>query len=269
MQFEDWRNNARLQDLALQTAQMKRKSTFANKQPKKKQKTDHNQIVALKRDVRSLKQANETHVFDQQIFGAFSTTPISATWPAVTACLNCPIQGDTIANRQGAEAKAIGFSLKGNILCNPQELQNTQFRFIVYIDKQANGTASNTILRTVSENALLDNTTCVDVNYCPLNPVNRKRFRVLLDQNIVNSPQVITDYDPVTGNTSTVSIKALKFKFWITWKGITEYNSGNSATATDIQTNAVRVLVIQSAPQSVAAAYASMSLASRFYFKEA
>jgi len=257
-----------LQDIALQTAQMKRKSTFANKQPKKKQKTDHNAIVVLKRDVRSLKAANETHVFDQQIFGAFTTTLISATWPSVGACLNCPIQGDTIANRQGAEVKAIGFAIKGTILCNPQELQNTQFRFIVYLDKQNNGTANNTILRTVSENALLDNTTVVDVNYCPFNPVNRKRFRVLIDQNIINSPQVITDYDPVTGNTSTVSIKALKFKFWVPWAGITEYNSGQTATATDIQTNCVRVLVLSSAPQSVAAAYASMSLGSRFYFKE-
>jgi len=236
---------------------------------RQKTKSDHNQIVVLKRDVRALKQANETHVFDQNIFGAFTTTLISGTWPSVGACLNCPIQGDTIANRQGAEVKAIGFALKGTILCNPQELQNTQFRFIVYLDKQNNGTAANTILRTVSENGLLDNTTCVDVNYCPFNPVNKKRFRVLLDRNMINSPQVITDYDPVTGNTSTVSIKALKFKFWVPWTGLTEYNSGNASTAVDIQTNAVRVLVIQSAPQSVAAAYASMSLASRFYFKEA
>jgi len=251
--------------------QMKRKEapTKTFKGSAKRQKTDHEKVMTLQKQVRSLNKANETHVFDQNIFGAATTTLISGTWPSVGVCLNCPVQGDTVKDRQGAQTKGVGFAVRGTILCNPQELQNTQFRFLVYNDKQNNGTAANTILRSVSENGLLDNTTCVDVNYCPLNPVNKKRFKILHNENIINNPELITDYDPVSGNTSTVSIKALPFKFYIPWTQVTDYNSGNSATATDIQTNCVRLLIIQSAPQSVAAAYASFSVASRFYFKEA
>jgi len=233
---------------------------------RQKTKSDHNQIVVLKRDVRALKSANETHVFDQNIFGAFTATLISATWPSAGACLNCPIQGDTVANRQGAEVKAVGFRIKGNLLFNPGELQTTGCRLLVYLDKQNNGTANNTMLRSVSENGVLDNTTCVDVLYCPMNPVNKKRFKVLYDKTFNNNPAMVTS--TVAGNTTGVSIRAQQFNIWIPWKGLTEYNSGNAANANDIQTNCVRVIAISQVP-ATAFNYMSISLASRFYFKEA
>jgi len=258
-----------LQDIALQTAQMKRKSNLISTQPKKKQKTtDHNQIVVLKRDVRALKQANETHVFDQNIFGAFTTTLISGVWPSAGACLNCPIQGDTVFNRQGSEVKGVGFSIKGNLLFHPGEINQTTCRLMVYLDKQNNGTANNTIL-TPSANALIDVTTCVDAVYAPQYIVNKKRFKILYNKVFNNQPAVVTDYDPVTGNTSTVAIRSAQFNIWIPWKGITEFNAGNAATAADIQTNAVRFLVFSESPTISATNFMSVSMAARFFFKEA
>lgn len=234
---------------------------------RQKTKSDHNQIVVLKRDVRALKQANETHVFDQNIFGAMTSTLISATWPSAGACLNCPIQGDTVFNRQGSEVKGVGFKIKGQILFNPQEIQATDCRILVYLDKQNNGTANNTIL-TPSTNALIDITTCVDAIFAPMYIVNKKRFRILYDKVLTNNVEAVTDYDPVSGNTSTVSIRHIKFNIWIPWKGLTEFNAGNAATAADIQTNAVRILFFTQVPAG-GTTTASVSMASRFFFKEA
>lgn len=235
---------------------------------RQKTKSDHSQIVSLKRDVRSLKQANETHVFDQNIFGAMTTTLISGTWPSAGACLNCPAQGDTVFSRQGNEIKGVGFRVRGSILFNPQEIQQTGCRIIIYVDKQNNGTLNNTILRTASDNAVLDNVTCIDALYCPTYVANKKRFKILKDETFHNNVSAVTDYDPVSGNTSTVSIKARKFDYWIPWTRQTEFNSGNGINAGDIQTNAVRFLAFTQTPAG-AGTYASISMASRYYFKEA
>lgn len=257
-----------LRNIALQTAQMKRKSSFQNKQPKKKQKTDHSQIVSLKRDVRNLKLANETHVFDQNISGLLSNTPISSTWPSAIVCLNCPDQGDRVNQRQGSQVKSEGFEIRFQVSFASGQLDSSSYRVLVFVDKQNNATLTPVMLASVSNQGYLDNTTSVDVMQCPYLIYNSKRYRTLYDKRFTNNPTCVRDYDPVSGNTSTVSSRSIMHKIRIPWKGLTEFNGGNAITASDIQTNAVRFAIISSQP-TVVGDFMAVSMASRFFFKEA
>jgi len=257
-----------LRNIALQTAQMKRKSSFQNKQPKKKQKTDHSQIVSLKRDVRNLKLANETHVFDQNIQGVLSNTPISSTWPSAIVCLNCPDQGDRVNQRQGSQVKSEGFEIRLQVAFAVGQLDQTSYRVLVFIDKQNNATVTPVMLASVSNQGYLDNTTTTDVMNCPYLTYNSKRYRTLYDKRFVSNPTCVRDYDPVSGNSSSVSSRSIMHHIRIPWKGITEFNGANNITSADIQTNAVRFAIISAAPTNPGD-FMAVVMASRFFFKEA
>jgi len=255
-----------LQDIALQTAQMKRKSTFANKQPKKKQKivkTDHMQIVSLKRDVRNLKLANETHVFDAVYQAALSAAPITAAYPSLILDIACPIQGDTIASRQGSSIKSKGFKIKVQIASNNQELIYTPYRIIVFCDRQNNSVAAPLILGNT--NALLKNTLTTDVATMPRLELNMKRYTVMKDVMGVFTPQVVAI--TAAGSTTAVISVDHQYEWWIPFTKLIEFNNGNAGTNADVVTNACRIVVMQGAPVN-GGAYCFASVQSRFYFDE-
>lgn len=248
---------------------MKRKANYQKtRKTTKKAKTQADEIVILKRNVRALKQANETHVKDTTIFGAFSSAVISGTWPSVAMTLNAPIQGDTVFDRQGSEVKGVGFKIKGNMKFNGAEIFPTTstVRILVFCDKQNNGIANPSMLMTASANGVLQNDNVADVMVAPKSWQNKKRYQILKDFQIQNSPGFTTDYDPVTGNTSLVPVIDYPFEFYIPWTKITNYNNGNGGNAGDIVTNAVRFVAIQTTPG--AANFDSISVMSRFFFKE-
>jgi len=255
-----------LQRIALETAQMKRKSSYPSKQPKKKQKiakTDHMQIVSLKRDVRNLKLANETHVFDAVFQAALSAAPITAAYPSVILPIACPIQGDTINSRQGSSIKAKGFKIKVQIASNSQELIYTPYRIIVFCDRQNNSVDSPLILGNT--NALLKNTLTTDVATMPRLELNMKRYTVMKDVIGVFTPQVIADV--VSGGTTSVISVDHQYEWWIPFTKLIEFNNGNAGTNADVVTNACRIVVMQGAPVN-GGAYCFASIQSRFYFDE-
>jgi len=254
-----------LQRIALETAQMKRKSTFANKQPKKKQKiaNDHMQIVSLKRDVRNLKLANETHIFDAVYQAALSAAPITAAYPSVILPIACPIQGDTISSRQGSSIKSKGFKIKVQIASNNQELIYTPYRIIVFCDRQNNSVDAPLILGNT--NALLKNTLTTDVATMPRLELNMKRYTVMKDVMGVFRPQVVAI--TAAGATTAVISVDHQYEWWIPFTKLIEFNNGNAGTNADVITNACRIVVMQGAPVN-GGAYCFASIQSRFYFDE-
>jgi len=245
---------------------MKRKTppTKTFKGNPKRVKTDHQTIVSLKRDVRNLKLANETHVFDAVVQASLSASFITAAYPSQILDIACPIQGDTINSRQGSSVKAKGFKIKVQLASNPQELIYTPYRIIVFCDRQNNSVAAPLILGNT--NALLKNTQTTDVATMPRLELNMKRYTVMKDVIGVFTPQVIADV--VSGGTTSVISVDHQYEWWIPFTKLIEYNNGNAGTNADVVTNACRIIVMQGAPVN-GGAYCFTSIQSRFYFAEA
>ena len=65
----------------------------------------------------------------------------------------------------------------------------------------------------------------------------------------VNNPSLILDYDPVSGNTSTVASKSVTFELKIMRKKIMFANT-NNGDGSDIISNGIWYAIMQDAPVS-------------------
>jgi len=258
-----------LRNIALQTAQMKRKSSFQNKQPKKKQKTDHEKLMTLQKQVRVLKSADEIRTFDVSITGAtLSTSGISSTYPSLIRNLNCPTLGDFYNNRLGNEVKSIGFKVKGAIYTQTAELVQQHLRVIIWVDKMNIGILNPSVIGNANSNALLDLSTQQLVEHMPTVWQNRKRYKILYNKVLISNPQVTLDYDPVSGNSSLFAGRSMDFETYVPFTRIINYNQANGGIASDIMQNAVYMAVISNAPQNTVIQYCNAAFTSRWFFHE-
>lgn len=109
-----------------------------------------------------------------------------------------PIQGDGVSNRQGNVITITSWHIKAIFLSQPGFIGPTRIRCMVVIDLQFNG--ANPVLG----GTILDNTTITDLTLSPRNMNQVKRFKIIYDKMFYLQPYTVQDYDPVTGNTSTV-----------------------------------------------------------------
>jgi len=251
---------------------MKRKDaptkTFKGNPKRAKVGSDHQEIIKLKRQVNVLKKANETHTFDVTANVGLTSAAISGTYPSCVRCLNCPLLGDFYNNRQGNQVLSRGFKLKGAIYSQAAEINQQTFRVIVYCDTQNNGILSPSVIGAPTSNSFLDNAGVLVENLMP-NWQNRKRFIKLYDKTLICNPSSVSDYDPITGNTSTVVSKALRFDTFIPFTKIINYNQNNAALASDIQQNAVYIAIFSDAPTNLSVLQANASFLTRWFFCEA
>ena len=245
----------------------KREDPTSPYKPPKKAKTDHQAVLTLKRDVRKLKRANETHAFDVYYNVGLTSTAISATYPSLVTCLNCPLLGDYVNNRQGNEVLSIGIKLRGAIYSTRDELTAQTFRVIVFADSENHGLASPLVIGAGTGNAFLDINGVLVENLMPVWQ-NKKRYKVLYDKTIINQPAAILDYDPVSGNSSQVMARANRFETYIPFSRIISYNQANQALASDIQKNAIYLAIFSDQSTNLAFTNANASFLSRWYFCE-
>jgi len=249
---------------------MKRKASASYKKPPaKKTKTDHQKVLQLQRQLNSLNRKSEIHVFDRGFNGAFTSTLLGASFPSVVLALSTPVQGDSIFNRHGSEISVKRLKLKFNTFFSVNEVDQTRIRVIVYMDRQANSQVNPVVFRSAggSDNAIYDDTTITDVTVMPFNILQKRRYKILMDKVIVNNPQVVRDYDPASGNTSTVSSKVSHHTFS---KALTEkilFASSNLGTSADVVNNNIIFLAISNTPFTVGSV-PTMTFNSRMYFEE-
>ena len=224
-------------------------------------------MVTLKRKVSRLEKANETHVHDDGAIGTLGSSPISSSYPCFVMPLACPLQGDTVFQRQGSEIYTSKLTVKGSIFWPINVLAQSQVRVIVWMDKNQNGATSPTFLTTTNGFALLDNAQTADIALMPFNILTAKRYTILYNKVFVNNPSLILDYDPVSGNTSTVASKSVTFEFSKIMRKKIMFANTNNGDGSDIISNGIWYAIMQDAP--VSGNPVNYSCQSRLEFSEA
>ncbi len=141
--------------------------------------------------------------------------------------LNGIAQGDTASTRDGDQVKALKLYWKGNI-ANDNTSNSYLFRFIIFQDRQADGTAPTIteVLQTANPRA-------------PLNMDNKLRFKVLHDKFFMLQSKSAASND----------LKALEgymdlSKIYKKAQGMRSVYGGTGATTGDINSNSLWCLAI-------------------------
>lgn len=164
--------------------------------------------------------------------------------PATQGCLNCPVEGNDMNNRVGRRIEIYKVVIRGVLnntgagdLADP--LGPGIFRYILYIDKQANGTQSQSedLLSTVGAGPTIVN----NVNAFQ-SIANLGRFRVLKDR-ILRPGVAIAFNDSATTGTQKCPDKYFKCSHKFKKPLITRFNATNGGTYADIVDNAIHFIL--------------------------
>lgn len=142
------------------------------------------------------------------------------TTPVLTAPLNRCQQGSDNVNRVGDSCRFKSIEIKGRYLA-ASAARGAHVRFIVFIDKDANGAVP-------AFTDVLHNSGSGNYSYTPRNLDNRKRFIILKDMNL---------YVGALGSDRDI----VPFEFYKKLDMHTIYD-GNIGDVTDLSTNAIYVM---------------------------
>ncbi len=193
--------------------------------------------TGLKRTVARLKR----HV-DMELMLFDVTTFFTADFVGGVTVLNAVPRGTDETSRKGNQIKASSVLLRITTE-NDVATQNSLTRFILFVDKQANG-----VTPPASE-VLEDISTPLLAVISPLIQLGFRRFRVLRDWTVALSG---------TGMSTNIKKKFVRLSF------STRYNAGG-ATIAEVETNALQLLIISNI-DSAASNPPRVSVYSRFRF---
>jgi len=192
----------------------------------------------------------DNHYFDAQL--AATTIPVVTTsWAgcevdatsgvgatAINA-LFAPTQGDDITQRQGRKVFVKTIRISGELLIVGQTLQSgadapAMIRYLIYLDKQANGTQSQ------AEDLLASGIATLPLDQFQ-NLANLGRFKVYKDkritmQNPAIAPNVSTDGNIVQNGLTRTFKHTIKVGEWV------HFNATNGGTVADIVDNAFHMI---------------------------
>lgn len=183
-----------------------------------------------------------------------SATVISST--ATIIPLNLSVQGDTDITRTGDDIQATSIQWRMVFISDADRLSGTIIRFLLVWDRQANGVAA-----TAAQ--VLDTSVITNPTLAPYNHSFQQRFKILHDSIILQNPNVLLDFDPASGNSTTDQplINHMKNKRQLS--RTVKYN-GNAGTIADIETNSLLAIFVSNA----AADGPALTSGFRFYFKD-
>lgn len=165
--------------------------------------------------------------------------------PATVNCLNAPAQGDDINERVGRKIEIYKIQIRGVIasgggsdLADP--LGNGVFRYILYLDKQANGTQSQSenLLETIGTPTILNNCNAFQ------NIANLGRFRVLKDR--ILRPGVPVAFNDAAATGSQINPdKYFKCTHKFKKPLVTKFNGTATAGVASVVDNALHFICYQ------------------------
>ena len=223
---------------------MKRSTPSSFKQPpRKKQKTQSDEIAVLKRKVNKINRAIEVKWYETSRFQPMSyVTSNGVDLALYQRSLVDMGAGDSVITREGAKIRTQRIKLSCTFWPQAQQIGPTQVLVYIVKDKQCNASTAicpyNTGFGVWSD----DGGVVYPGNALP-NPLQASRYTILKWKKFNINPQVAMDYEPTTGNTSLLVPKAINFDWDIKLKATVNYiltNSGNdSITSNNISFNVV------------------------------
>lgn len=185
---------------------------------------------------------------------AFAAQTVSTT--AAFYALNIIGQGDSEILRDGNEIDCTSVQWRLSFESDVDSFAAVNVRMIVFWDAQCNG-ADPTV------GNLLQSTVITSVIHAPYNHNFQKRFKIVQDQVITLTPQIISDFDPATGTTTTVGIVSRYNKGKRALSRITKYSS-TASDITGIASNSLFVMFVS----DTGAELPTVDGGFRVYFKE-
>lgn len=252
---------------------MKRKRDEANTSNKRQKVSASPSQMALTTKVSKLQYAvnqlqkdSELKIQDHQNAG---NLVIAGSYATTENCITRVTQGIAGNNRIGTKIAVQGILLKFFIRSRSAELtEATNVRVIIFVDKSPEtAIASAPVLQTLyTPNGLLNNT-ATSLVHCQTNWPVRKRYKVLYDKVVTVNPDTVLDYDPVTGNTTSIFPKTQEYKKFIPLKGFPVMYNGTGGLSTDVATNSIWLWFGQTVTGS--AVGATVDYSTRLYFRDA
>uniref|UniRef100_UPI0040476664 hypothetical protein n=1 Tax=Limnohabitans sp. TaxID=1907725 RepID=UPI0040476664 len=210
----------------------------------------------LEKNVRGIKNEVELKYLDK----AFTTT---ATTTGQLTLLNAMAAGTTQITRVGSQINMTSLQYKFSVTSSTAIVTPTEFRYIIFIDRQANGAAppiSGDPTSGAGTIALLNNV-LIDLIHCPRQYETFNRFKILKDKTFCLNPQVSTDLaDPAT----TMVGVCKEIKGYIKLGQMVKFGNDTTAVIGDINTNSLYLLTFMDVATSPVIAGGS-----RLYFKDA
>ena len=223
---------------------MKRSTPSSFKQPpRKKQKTQSDEIAVLKRKVNKINRAIEVKWYETSVFQPMAyVTSNGVDLALYQRSLVDMGAGDSVITREGAKIRTQRIKLSCTFWPQAQQIGPTQVLCYIVKDKQCNASSAicpyNTGFGVWSD----DGGVVYPGNALP-NPLQASRYTILKWKKFNINPQVAMDYEPTTGNTSLLVPKAINFDWDIKHEATVNYiltNSGNdSITSNNISFNVV------------------------------
>jgi hypothetical protein len=223
-------------------------------------------VSKLQYAVNQLQKDSELKIQDQQAAG---NLVVSGSYATAENCITRVTQGIAGNNRIGIKIAVQGILIKFFLRSRTAELtEATNIRVVCFIDKSPEtGIATAPVLQSLfTPNGLLNNTGTTLVHANTNWPV-RKRYKVLYDKVVTINPDMVLDYDPVTGNTTSIFPKTQEYKKFIPLKGLPVMYNGTGGLATDVATNSIWIWWGQTATGSGVGA--TVDYSTRLYFRDA
>lgn len=163
--------------------------------------------------IRKFKNEEEKKIINTTLSFSRATTVLTGQFASVNLCT----QGNTKTTRIGNKVTMEGLAIRARIALDPDETQPVSLRFMVVMDRRPAGAVfAGTDLLTVDTVLGLYNT----------EEENQGRFQVLLEKNIVLSPN---------------GTENRFLKLYIPLKGIKASYNGNAGTVADLQKNHIAI----------------------------
>jgi len=251
---------------------MKRKRDEANTSAKRQkvsatpsQMALSTKVGKLEKAVKLLEQDSELKVQDHAAAG---NLVISGSYCTAENCVTRITQGNQYFNRVGNKINVQGVFIKFFLRSRSLELtEATNVRVLLFIDKSPDtGLAAAPVFNSVyAPNGVLGNNTGSLVT-CNKHWPSRKRYRILWDKIVTINPDTVLDYDPVTGNTTSIFPKTQQYKKFFPLNLPVSYN-GAGGNANDIANNNIWLWFGQTVTGS--AVGATVDYVSRVFYRDA
>jgi len=247
---------------------MKRKGSYtatSNKKPKLERQGGVTG-ASLQAQINTLKRTEEMKVQDQAAAGNLALVGAYAT---AENCVTRLTQGPGYFERIGSKVVVTGVFLKFFLRTRTAELtEATNVRVLLFIDKQpSSGVATCPALSTLyPPNGVLSNNVGSLVNCNTFWPA-RKRYRILMDKVVTINPQTVSDYDPVTGNSTAYFPYTRMVKKFFPLKDLPVMYNNTTGVADSVATNNIWLWFGQTITGSGVGC--TVDYVTRLYYKDA
>lgn len=229
---------------------MKRAASSSFKQPprKRQKKTEEQQIKTLQSKVRSIQRSIETKQLEFCENLAFATGVNAATgcWLYGYGFSDFP-QGTTDSTRIGDQISVKRIKASMRVSLPREQLAPLAFRTLILCDKQHSNNSSAQAINNPfgAVNSVLESLgSATDPSVMLRKWDMKNRYRVYRDVVEVIEPEVVLDYDPVSGNTSLFVGNEYHKSFDIKIPNVKVQYTGPGGSNDEVSTNMFQILVI-------------------------